>query len=189
MQKVEALRRAGGRSYVPVELHRRAHRSGDDWIIVGVARDIRARIEAEHALPEHSKRQSLIARFGQRALAATALAPLLAKAAAVVAEGLDCDFTCILRIGADTALLAPVAGTGWGAVADADGAAADGALARMPIHASVLAGESSFVDDFQADSRFTNRRLFQNRLGQLQRAAGVATALRRRSVPAGPRPG
>src|SRR6185295_2369628 len=43
------LRRKDG-SYVDVEVHRHAQRSGEDWIVVGVVRDITERKDAEKRL-------------------------------------------------------------------------------------------------------------------------------------------
>jgi len=37
-------------SYIPVEIHREAYKAGDDWIIVGIARDISQRKETDQRL-------------------------------------------------------------------------------------------------------------------------------------------
>jgi diguanylate cyclase (GGDEF)-like protein/PAS domain S-box-containing protein len=37
-------------AYIPVEVHRQAYRSAEDWIIVGIARDIRQRKEADQRM-------------------------------------------------------------------------------------------------------------------------------------------
>ena len=54
--KIETLHRHKDGSLVPVEVDRRAVRSGDGWIYVGVARDITERKRAEETLRSHAQR-------------------------------------------------------------------------------------------------------------------------------------
>lgn len=98
---------------LPVEVSRRAIRSGDRWIIVGIARDIADRLAAEQTIRHHAMQQSLIAGFGQKALANTELDVLLNEAAAVAAEGLGVEFCAILQLALDEQSLVLKAGVGW----------------------------------------------------------------------------
>lgn len=46
-------------SYIPVEMHREAYKTGDDWIIVGIARDISRRKETDQRLLKMAHYDSL----------------------------------------------------------------------------------------------------------------------------------
>jgi len=50
IEPVESRIRRKDGSHVPVEIHRQAYKTGDDWIIVGVVRDITYRKEADQRL-------------------------------------------------------------------------------------------------------------------------------------------
>ncbi|NRF67004.1 EAL domain-containing protein [Aquincola sp. S2] len=100
-------------SLLPVEASRRAIPSGDGWIIVGIVRDIRARLAAEATINRHAKQQSLIAAFGQKALANVELDELLVHAAEVAAQGLAEDFSLVLQLSSDGRSLLLRAGSGW----------------------------------------------------------------------------
>ncbi|HET7198725.1 MAG TPA: PAS domain S-box protein, partial [Burkholderiales bacterium] len=73
------------------ELHRRALRSGDAWIIVTVSRDITERKAAEQRQAQHLRFQERVARFGQSALGRRRPADLIDEAVQNVLEGLDGD--------------------------------------------------------------------------------------------------
>lgn len=49
-EPVESRIRCKDGSHVPVEIHRQAYKTGDDWIIVGIVRDITHRKEADQRL-------------------------------------------------------------------------------------------------------------------------------------------
>ena len=106
------LRRRDG-SLLPVEVSRRPIASGDGWIIVGIARDIRARLAAEQTISRHAMQQSLIAAFGQKALADTDLDELLSQAVDAVARGLEVDFGALAQLAPDNGSLLLRAGVGW----------------------------------------------------------------------------
>jgi len=76
----ETMRRKDG-SLVPVEAHRHAHRSGDDWIIVAVLRDITERKEAEERL-EHLAHYDALTGLPNRTLFHDTLATTLVRASA-----------------------------------------------------------------------------------------------------------
>ena len=153
IQEIQALHLRKDGSRVPVEVHRRAQRSGDDWIIVGVARDISARIQAEHAISTNGKQQGLIAQFGQQALAATDIDQLHEQAVAVVAAGMGLEFCAVLECDAEGRSAVLRAGTGWRlewtgrrlAAPGADGTQTQYVLAKR---------EPLVVDDFTAETRF-----------------------------------
>src|SRR6185369_4372404 len=100
-------------SLLPVEASRRAIRSADGWIIVGIARDMRARLADERTIRRHAMQQSLIAAFGQRALANVDLDDLQVLAAEVAAQGLAVDFSLVLQLAGDGRTLHLRAGCGW----------------------------------------------------------------------------
>ncbi|HJV96070.1 MAG TPA: diguanylate cyclase, partial [Albitalea sp.] len=111
-RKQASLRRSDG-TPLRVEISRRALQSGDGWIIVGIARDISDRLAAEQTIRQHAMQQSLIAAFGQKALADTPLDDLLAQAAQVAAQGLDVELCAVLQLGPDGRSLLLKAGLGW----------------------------------------------------------------------------
>jgi len=138
-------------SLVPVEVSRRAIASGDSWIIVGIARDISARLDAEQTIRHHAMQQGLIAAFGQKALANTDLDELLSQAAVVATAGLQVAFCEVLQLAPDGASLLLKAGAGWqegwiGRHADTD----------VPTQNShvLTAGNALIVDDFADEPQF-----------------------------------
>ncbi len=112
-QRLELLRPRKGGAQAWVELERSAQRWGDSWMIVTVVRDITAHKQAELTIRKRGAQQSLIASFGQQALANAHLDDLLARAVAVVAEGLDVDCCKILLLTPDLRALVLKAGCGW----------------------------------------------------------------------------
>jgi diguanylate cyclase (GGDEF)-like protein/PAS domain S-box-containing protein len=91
-------------SYVPkdgrklwTELHRRALRSGDNWIIVTISRDITERKRAEERQAAHLRYQERVARFGQAALVKAEPAELVEKAVQAVLEALGADAVAYLE--------------------------------------------------------------------------------------------
>jgi len=111
-------------SYVPKdggtrwsELHRRALRSGEGWIIVTISRDITERKRAEARQAAHLRYQERIARFGQSALAKREPAELIEKAVQSVLEALTAEAVAYLETepGGGPLVLRAVVG-----VADAD---------------------------------------------------------------------
>lgn len=86
-------------SYIPVEIHRQAYKSGEDWIIVGVARDISRRKETDQRMLKMAHYDSLTG-LPNRNLFVTTLQMGLTQATlsswqlAVVTVGMD-DFKTI----------------------------------------------------------------------------------------------
>jgi diguanylate cyclase (GGDEF)-like protein/PAS domain S-box-containing protein len=126
---------------LPIEVSRRAILSGGGWIVVVIARDISLRLAAEQTIFRHATQQSLIAGFGQKALANVDLDELLSRAAEVAALGLDVPFSKVLQLAPDGRSLVVRAGTGW----------TEGWVERGTRSDCVLAlDEPRIVDDFQA---------------------------------------
>ena len=73
------------------ELHRRALRAGEGWIIVSISHDITERKLAEQHQAAHLRRQERIARFGQLALGKRELGELIEEAVQNVLEGLGAE--------------------------------------------------------------------------------------------------
>ncbi len=136
-------------SLLPVEVSRRAIPSGDGWIIVSIARDISAQLAAEQTIRRHAMQQSLIASFGQKALANIGLDELLSQAAEVVALGLGVDFSAVLQLASDGRTLVLCAGVGWQAGWVGTSIAEDGIIASGTIVGAI--GEPQTVDDFQLE--------------------------------------
>ena len=82
------------------ELHRRALRTGDGWVIVTLSRDITERKAADQRQAEHLRHQERISRFGQSALGKRRPAELIDEAVQNVLEGLDSDAVAYLERGA-----------------------------------------------------------------------------------------
>jgi diguanylate cyclase (GGDEF)-like protein/PAS domain S-box-containing protein len=96
------------------EIHRRALRAGDDWIVVTVARDITDRKIAEQRSARHLRRQERIARFGQEAIATRDAAILAGDAVQTVLEALGAEAVGYLEPGpsAGQAVLRKLVGAG-----------------------------------------------------------------------------
>ena len=73
------------------ELHRRALKTGESWIIVTVARDVTDRKLAEQRRARHLRHQERIARFGQEALAQRQPNALILAAVQTVLEALSAE--------------------------------------------------------------------------------------------------
>jgi diguanylate cyclase (GGDEF)-like protein/PAS domain S-box-containing protein len=79
------------------ELHRRALRSGESWIIVTISRDITERKRAEERQAAHLRYQERIARFGQSALVKREPAELIEQSVQTVLEALGADAVAYLE--------------------------------------------------------------------------------------------
>ena len=149
----ETLYRCRDGSQVPVEVQRRAVRSSGAWIIVGVARDISARLSAERTIKTHVRQQELIAAFGQIALTNADIDVLLDRAVGVVDEGLTVDFFEILQLTFDRTSLVYRTGFGW-EDAPKHRHAADAGPGTQYAHV-LLAREPVLVEDFRQETQFT----------------------------------
>jgi len=112
-QSAEIVHRHRDGTSIPIEIRRRGVVIGGRRLAVNVVRDITANKRIEATLRHHALQQSLIAGFGQQALASVDLDRLIARAAAVVVEGLDAAFCRVLQIAPDGVTLVVKAGTGW----------------------------------------------------------------------------
>jgi len=86
---------------------------GEDPYLIAVLQDITEAKHAEQMVRLHAMQQSLVATFGQQALASTNQDELLSLAAVVVAEGLDVEFYDVLQFAPDGQSLILKAGEGW----------------------------------------------------------------------------
>ena len=82
------------------ELHRRALREGERWIVVTISRDISERKLAEERQAQYLRHQERIARFGQSALGKREPTPLVEEAVQNVLEGLAADAVAYVEHGA-----------------------------------------------------------------------------------------
>jgi diguanylate cyclase (GGDEF)-like protein/PAS domain S-box-containing protein len=82
------------------ELHRRALREGERWIIVTISRDITERKLAEERQAQYLRHQERIARFGQSALGKRQAGELIQEAVQNVLEGLAADAVAYVEGGA-----------------------------------------------------------------------------------------
>ncbi|MBA4142379.1 MAG: EAL domain-containing protein [Nitrosospira sp.] len=82
-------------------------------IIVGAAIDITDRKHIEMAIQQHAMQQSLIALFGQQALACPNIDELWQRAAEIVSEGLRVTFSKVLQLAAEMRSFVLKAGSGW----------------------------------------------------------------------------
>jgi diguanylate cyclase (GGDEF)-like protein/PAS domain S-box-containing protein len=108
------------------ELHRRALREGERWIIVTISRDISERKLAEERQARYLRHQERIARFGQSALAKREPTDLITEAVQNVLEGLAADAVAYIEPGAGEGELV------LRALVGAEEAPAGGAAARAP---------------------------------------------------------
>jgi diguanylate cyclase (GGDEF)-like protein/PAS domain S-box-containing protein len=99
---------------IPIEIRRRGTVINGRRIVVNVVRDITANKRIEQTIRHHALQQSLIAAFGQQALAGNGLDELVERAIAVVVAGLDVPFTALLQDTPPDRLLVR-AGAGWDA--------------------------------------------------------------------------
>ena len=83
------------------ELHRRALRTGDGWIIVSISRDITERKMAEQRQAAHMRHQERIARFGQLAVGKREPGELIDEAVQNLLEGLGAEAVAYVEPGAD----------------------------------------------------------------------------------------
>ena len=101
------FRRKDG-SLMPFEATRRVLRSGDQWLLVAIARDITERIASEQALQlsherlrNQAQQQRLIAEFGRHALANVDLDDVLDHAVRMVATALDAELCDMFELHPD----------------------------------------------------------------------------------------
>ncbi|MEO8132490.1 MAG: EAL domain-containing protein [Betaproteobacteria bacterium] len=149
-------RRRGGETF-PTQLTMAPipDESGSLTGLISVSRDISELKRAEKEIRDIARQQSVIAAFGQRALASTDLDELLEQAVLAVGEGLDVAHCRILQRAPDGQSLVARAGLGWG---EPDKRALDphvvhaeaGSQARYVLDA----GETVVVNDFQSENRF-----------------------------------
>ena len=144
-QSAEIVHRHRDGRRIPIEIRRRGVVIGGRRLVVNVVRDITANKQTEALIRRHALQQSLIAGFGQAALASGAADELMQRAAAVVCEGLGVTISRVLGLGDDDRALVLKASTGWAADRLGLDAAEDHARLRQ-----VLASTGPcFIDDRQ----------------------------------------
>ncbi len=127
-------------------------RNGNELRIVGTAIDITKRKETELAIQEHAMQQSLIAAFGQQALASGDLDELWDEVAGVASRGLNVDFCKVLQLAPDLRSFILKAGSGWqeGWIGRQTSFTFENSQNRF-----VLASHQPvIVDDFRSETRF-----------------------------------
>jgi diguanylate cyclase (GGDEF)-like protein/PAS domain S-box-containing protein len=99
----------------PVEIRRRGAFIGGQRIAVNVLRDITRAKHSESIIRRHALQQSLIAAFGQSALANIGIDALLERAVSAVREGLEIDFCRLHQLDETGQSAVLTAGSGWDA--------------------------------------------------------------------------
>jgi diguanylate cyclase (GGDEF)-like protein/PAS domain S-box-containing protein len=145
------LRLAGGRVvYLGAVAMPRRDADGCVRWLDGTVQDITARKRDEQALQRQMRCQALAAQFGRFALASTDLQQVFQRAADVVCEGLEVQYSKVLKRVPDSRTPMLAAGNGWAPgwvgrrLPRSEGAAQDFPLA---------AGEPAIVDDYRAETR------------------------------------
>jgi len=125
------------------ELHHRALREGERWIIVTGSRDITERKLADQRQTQYARHQERIARFGQSALAKREPSDLMREAVQNVLEGLNADAVAYFEpaTGGEELVLHALVGAGEGR----DGAAVK-CGASNPVQRALRSGEALVVD-------------------------------------------
>ncbi|MGB7541155.1 MAG: EAL domain-containing protein, partial [Burkholderiales bacterium] len=124
---------------------------------IGAMTDITAREKAEQQIRNRELQQSVIAAFGQSALANTDLDELIAHAITAVAETLDTEFCSFLQLTPDGTSLVLRAGTGW--AGDWMGRQIIDVNSRSAMTAVIATREPIVVEDYEEDKRFTRSQL------------------------------
>jgi diguanylate cyclase (GGDEF)-like protein/PAS domain S-box-containing protein len=129
--------------------------------MIGAKNDITARREAERVNALQAMQQSLLADFGQKALASTNLDAIMHEAVTVIEKGIGTTFCRVMQLGTDGTALTFKAGAGWdarwtgrhSAPSDPD------AFTRYALHVS--SAEPIVVDNFQLESRLSASQILQ----------------------------
>jgi len=129
-------------------------KSGKAIRMIGAMMDITARKKSEIENRQHAMQQSLLAEFGQKALASTNLDTIMDEAAVVVAKGLEVEFCRAMQLSPDGTSLIFKAGCGWNdrwlrrsvPINDPD------VRKRYELHLNV--NGPIVVDDFSTETRF-----------------------------------
>jgi len=129
-------------------------KSGKAIRMIGAMMDITARKKSEIENRQHAMQQSLLAEFGQKALASTNLDTIMDEAAVVVAKGLEVEFCRAMQLSPDGTSLIFKAGCGWNdrwlrrsvPINDPD------VRKRYELHLNV--NGPIVVDDFATETRF-----------------------------------
>jgi diguanylate cyclase (GGDEF)-like protein/PAS domain S-box-containing protein len=144
---------AGDGSERWTELHRRALRADDSWIILTIARDTTERKLAEQRRARHLRRQERVARFGQNALAKRDAGELTLNAVQTVLEALGAEAVGYLEPGpqsGDFVLRALV-----GVVSEGSHSGVLHFAQSHPARQVCDAGKAAFVSGAEADIPWT----------------------------------
>lgn len=137
---------------IPIEIRRRGTLIGGRLTAVNVVRDITRTKQTEGIIRRHALQQSLIAAFGQSALANIGVEVLMERAASAVSEGLEVDFCKLDQLDETGQRLVLTAGTGW---APQWMGTADHDLDATAENRYVLAAAVPVVvEDFATETRF-----------------------------------
>jgi diguanylate cyclase (GGDEF)-like protein/PAS domain S-box-containing protein len=133
-------------SWLPFESTRRALRSGEQWIIAAISRDITERRRAEERLAAQARYQERIARFGEAALAKRDTEELIALALRNVLEGFGGGVAAYIeqRASEREAVVRHIDGLTSEPVGRAAAYGADGPLARALEAGEAASGELPF---------------------------------------------
>ena len=151
--------------------------------IAAVYRDISEHQQVQAELAIRLEQETVVAGFGQRALAAAELAPLLDEAVALIAKTLNVEYCTVLELQPGGKALLLRAGVGWkeGVVGQANvGAGLDSQAGY-----TLLSRHPVIVDDLATESRFHGPQLLHDHgvvsglstiIGDLDKPYGVLSA-------------
>jgi diguanylate cyclase (GGDEF)-like protein/PAS domain S-box-containing protein len=126
--------------------------SGRATRMLGAMSDITARKEAEQRIRARELQQSVIARFGQIALATRDLGELMREAVGLVARTLETEYCSLIQVSPDRSSLILRAGEGLSSEWIGRNVAA--ASSNTPGAAAIRSRESVVVEDIEQDRRF-----------------------------------
>ncbi|QBB72128.1 EAL domain-containing protein [Pseudolysobacter antarcticus] len=129
-------------------------KSGKAIRMIGAMMDITARKKAEIENRQHAMQQSLLAEFGQKALASTNLDTIMDEAAVVVAKGLEVEFCRAMQLSADGTSLIFKAGCGWNDRWLRRSVPLNDPEARKRYELHLHANGPIVIDDFSTETRF-----------------------------------
>lgn len=122
--------------------------------MIGAMMDISARKKAELLNSLHAMQQSLLAEFGQKALARTNLEAIMDEAVVVASNGLGVKFCRALQLSSDATSLIFKAGCGWNEQWLEQHIPIINVDVRKGYELHLSSKEPIIVDDFQSETRF-----------------------------------
>ncbi len=128
--------------------------------IAAVYRDISEHQQVQTELAIHLEQETVVAAFGQRALAAEELAPLLDEAVALAARTLNVEYCAVLELQTGGKAFLLREGVGW--KEEVAGQATVGAGLDSQAGYTLLSREPVIVDDLATESRFHSSQLLHD---------------------------